>query len=59
MIGSGTAPLTQDLSDFAITVITIGLGGPAVAGILVGVLVGIIRRLRGSNTPKSKYDRIN
>lgn len=59
MIGSGEAPLNQDLSDFTITVITIGLGGPAVGGVLIGVLVGIIRRLRGSNTPKSKYDLIN
>ena len=59
LVGSGKPPLDIQLSDFVITVITLGLGGPFVAGFLLAVFVWIIKRLWRSNTAKSKYERIN
>lgn len=59
MVGSGKPPLNTHISNFTITVITLGLGGPFVAGFLVAIFVWMIRRLWKSNSAaKSKYEPI-
>ncbi|XP_066936935.1 glycosylated lysosomal membrane protein-like [Clytia hemisphaerica] len=55
LIGSGKPPVDISLSDFAVTVITLGLAGPFVAGFLLAIFVWIIRRLWKSNSAKSKH----
>lgn len=59
MVGTGKPPVDISLSDYAITVIIMGLGGPFVAGFLLAIFVYMIKRLWRSNSAKSKYERIN